>query len=73
MPEYDLHGYNVEEAMRIVQSIIDKIRLDGREDVVKIITGRGVIRSNLIDYFKEHQINFNYELGNDGALVVEIN
>ena len=72
MPVYDLHGYKLDEAMRLVQSIIDKIRLEGREEVVKIITGRGIIRSELISYFKECQIHFAFELGNDGALIVEM-
>lgn len=72
MPEYDLHGYKLDQAMKFVESLIDKIRLEGREEVVKIITGRGVIRSKLIDYFKNYQIHFDFEMGNDGALIVEI-
>ena len=72
MPEYDLHGYKLDEAIKFVQSLIDKTRLDGREEVVKIITGRGVIRSKLIDYFKTYQIHVQFEMGNDGALIVEI-
>ena len=72
MPEYDLHGYKLDEAMKFIESIINKIRLEGREEVVKIITGRGVIRHTLVDYFKKNQIQFDFELGNDGAIVVEI-
>ncbi|MCY4523382.1 MAG: Smr/MutS family protein [Halobacteriovoraceae bacterium] len=72
MPEYDLHGYKLDEAIRFVESIIGKVRLEGKEEVVKIITGRGIIRSALVNYFKKNQIQFDFELGNDGALVVEI-
>lgn len=72
MKEYDLHGFKREEARNFVEDLIGKIRLDEKPDIIKIITGRGVIRKDLIAYFKKHHIDYFFEPGNDGAMIVEI-
>lgn len=72
MKSYDLHGCKLEEAMDFVESVIGKIRMKGREETIQVITGRGVIRGELIKYFRKHQIEFHFEIGNDGALIVHV-
>lgn len=72
MKTYDLHGYKLEEAMQMVESLIGRIRLSGKEDDFKVITGRGVIREALLKYLKENDIDHDFELGNEAVLVIRI-
>ena len=46
--EIDLHGYTLEEAIIAVEREIGLIRLTGIEEDLLVITGRGVIRIELI-------------------------
>ena len=72
MKKIDLHGFLLEDAIDLVESQIGKIRLSGQEDDLLIITGRGVIREQLIKYLKEHEIDHNFEWGNDGAIHIRV-
>ena len=72
MKEYDLHGFKLNEAKDFVENLIGKIRLDKKQEIIKIITGRGIIRKELIEYFNNHDIDYFYEPGNDGAMIVDI-
>lgn len=69
---FDLHGYNLEDAIKLVEREIGRIRLSGQEIDLHIITGRGVIRKELIAYLKDHDIDHDYELGNDGAIMIRV-
>ena len=68
--EIDLHGYTLEDAIDFVEREIGKIRLSGEEKDLLVITGRGVIRIELIKYLSSHNINHRFQLGNDGAILI---
>lgn len=68
----DLHGYKLEDAIIFVEREIGKIRLSGIESDLHVITGRGVIRVELIKYLEDHDIDHNFELGNDGAIIIRV-
>jgi len=68
----DLHGYNLENAIMMIEREIGKIRLSGEENDILAITGRGIIRGELINYLKSHHINHHFQLGNDGAIVIHV-
>ena len=69
---YDLHGYKLEDAIVFVENIIGEIRLSGNENIIKIITGRGVIRIELKKYLDAQGIDNRYELGNDAVFVITV-
>ena len=68
----DLHGYLLEDALIFVEREIGKIRLSGMESDLHVITGRGVIRIELLKYLKQHDIDHSFELGNDGAIIIRV-
>ena len=68
----DLHGYLVEDAIEEVENIIGKIRLEGREEVIKVITGHGKIQKQLMFYLLEHDIEHIFEPGNMGAYIITV-
>jgi dsDNA-specific endonuclease/ATPase MutS2 len=72
MKKIDLHGYQLEEALIIVEKEIGKIRIKGIEDDLLVITGRGVIRIKLIEYLENNEIDHNFEWGNDGAIHIRV-
>ena len=72
MKEYDLHGFKLDEAKDFVENLIGKIRLDKKQEIIKIITGRGIIRKELIEYFNKHGIDYFFEPGNDGAMIIDV-
>ena len=70
--EIDLHGFTLEEALILVEREIGRIRLRGVEEDLHIITGRGVIRIELLKYLKNNDIDHNFEPGNDGAIIIRV-
>lgn len=72
MKTIDLHGFTLEDALILVEREIGKIRLRGVEDDLLVITGRGVIRIELMKYLKNNNIDHNYEWGNDGAIHIRV-
>ena len=72
MKEIDLHGYTLEDALILVEKEIGSIRLAGIESDLLIITGRGVIRGELIKYLKANDIDHNFKWGNDGAIFIRV-
>lgn len=72
MQTYDLHGYKLEEALTYVEKVIGQIRLQGLEEDIKIITGRGIIRKELINYFEQNQIEFYLDWGNDAIIIASV-
>ena len=72
MKTIDLHGFTLEEALLLVEREIGKIRLRGVEDDLLVITGRGVIRIELMKYLMNNNIDHNYEWGNDGAIHIRV-
>ena len=72
MQTIDLHGYLVEDAIEEVENIIGKIRLDGREEVIKVITGHGKIQKQLMFYLLDHGIEHIFEPRNMGAFIITV-
>ncbi len=73
MDTFDLHGLKLEEAITLVEQVIGRIRMGGcQEEMVRIVTGHGIIKRILIEYLENHQIDFATELGNDGALILSV-
>ena len=70
--EIDLHGFTLEKALILVEREIGRIRLRGVEEDLHIITGRGVIRIELLKYLKNNDIDHNFEPGNDGAIIIRV-
>lgn len=68
----DLHGYLVEDAIEFIENEIGKIRLSGREDVIKVITGHGKIQKELMFYLLDHGIEHMFEPGNQGAYIITV-
>jgi dsDNA-specific endonuclease/ATPase MutS2 len=68
----DLHGYLVEDAIEEVENLIGKIRLGGREDYIKVITGHGRIQKQLMFYLLDHGIEHMFEPGNKGAMIINV-
>tara|TARA_B100000886_G_C20397140_1_gene480874 strand:- start:1234 stop:1458 length:225 start_codon:yes stop_codon:yes gene_type:complete len=68
----DLHGYKLKDAIDLVEREIGRIRMRGNEEDLHIITGRGIIRIELMNYLKIHHIDHDYELGNDGAIIIRV-
>ena len=72
MKKIDLHGHKLEDAIILIEAEIGKIRLSGKENDLLVITGRGIIRKVLIQYLKDHEIDHNFEWGNDGAIHIRV-
>lgn len=68
----DLHGYLVEDAIEEIERAIGKIRLEGREEVIKVITGHGKIQKQLMFYLLDHGIEHIFEPGNMGAMIITV-
>tara|TARA_X000000950_G_C13598397_1_gene530324 strand:- start:142 stop:363 length:222 start_codon:yes stop_codon:yes gene_type:complete len=72
MKKIDLHGYTLDDALELVEREIGSIRLTGEEADLLVITGRGVIRGELIKYLKLNDIDHNFKWGNDGAIFIRV-
>lgn len=72
MKTYDLHGYKVMEARHLIESVIGKIRLEGREEQLNIITGRGAIREEINNLLDQLQIDHRYEFSNDAIIIATV-
>lgn len=68
----DLHGYLVEDAINYIEEVIGKIRLEGRDEVIKVITGHGKIQRELMFYLLENEIEHMFEIGNKGAMLITV-
>ena len=72
MPTYDLHGYTLEDAIKLVDKVIGNLRMQQKEEDVKFITGKGVIRWPLMDYLRDLGVEPRFELGNEGVIIVTV-
>lgn len=72
MQTIDLHGYLVDDAIELIENEIGKIRLAGREDCIKVITGHGKIQKQLMFYLLDHGIEHMFEPGNKGAMIITV-
>ena len=68
----DLHGYKLDDAIVLIEREIGIIRMRGIESDLHVITGRGIIRVELLNYLKKHDIDHSFELGNDGAIIIRV-
>jgi len=67
---YDLHGYKLEDAIDFIENLIGTIRLAGNEEIIKVITGRGIIRTRLKKYLEAIGVDHRFEHGNDGVIII---
>ncbi|MBT6326117.1 MAG: Smr/MutS family protein [Bdellovibrionales bacterium] len=72
MKTYDLHGFTLEEALKLMDKVVGECRLEGGEHILCIITGRGIIRTKITKYFETNKIDYRFELGNDGAYIITV-
>jgi len=68
----DFHGWTVDDTMREIDRVIGDVRMNGRSEIAEFITGRGVIKEQLMYHIREYHLNPEPKLGNDGAIVVLI-
>lgn len=72
MPTQDFHGKSVEEAINIVEKIIDDARSCRATYNCIFITGNGVIKKRLIELLKGYGFHVFEQIGNSGVLRVEV-
>jgi len=71
--EVDFHYYYVEDAVSVVEGIISQARLSQRPLYYRFITGRGKIRSTLVELLKDvYELDPVIPLSNSGVIEVYI-
>ncbi len=71
--ELDFHHYCVEDAVRVVESIINYSRLNDERLECVFITGRGKIQNELIKLLKEtYDLKPVIPMTNGGVVLVEV-
>jgi hypothetical protein len=69
----DFHYVKVEDAIRIMESVINDARLNKKQTACYFITGRGKIQSALMDILKnEYDLEPRISLTNTGVVLVDI-
>ena len=69
--KFDCHGYSCEEAMNVIDKHIDNFAAYGVQDeVYTVITGRGKIRDALTLYLQDQNIDWIYQPGNTGTILI---
>jgi len=69
--KFDFHGYTCESAIDTLDKHIDNYIAYGIQDkVCTVITGRGKIRNQVIQYLDDSRIGWSYKMGNDGVILV---
>jgi dsDNA-specific endonuclease/ATPase MutS2 len=71
--EIDFHFYNLEDAIRVVESIINEARMEQKKIDCIFITGKGKIRSSLLSFLREeYDLNPIVPIINQGMILVDI-
>jgi hypothetical protein len=71
--EIDFHYVSVEDAIRIVESVINEARLESKQISCSFITGRGKIQKTLMDMLKNgYELEPRISIMNTGVLTVDI-
>jgi hypothetical protein len=68
----DYHNFLVGEALRDAERVIGEVRMDGKAEEARFITGYGMIRQQLFELLQTHGLEPTYELGNQGVILVDI-
>ena len=68
----DYHGYYTDDALTDAESIIDRVRMEGKQEEAEFVTGFGVIRQELFDLLKKYSLEPTYKLNNPGTIIVAI-
>ena len=72
MTSYDFHGckpYFVEQS---IHSLVAAVRIANARTFVEIVTGRGSHRDLVMDLLKQYGLSPEYQLGNDGVIIVTV-
>ena len=72
MLEVDFHHYRVADALERVHQIISEARMSGGRTEVRLITGHGSIKVEIIQLLTKYDIEHNIKLGNSGTIVAVI-
>ena len=72
MYKIDYHGWKTEAALQDIESVIGAIRLSGRSQQAELITGHGIIQTEVIKLLESHSLEPSIQLGNTGVVVVVI-
>ena len=68
MIKRDYHLWKLEDAIRDVEHLIDRARMN-KPIEVELITGNGVIKSQLFHLFVEYGLEAKEKLGNPGVII----
>ncbi len=71
--EIDFHYYTLEEALRVVEGIINQARLNNEAVYCSFITGRGKIQKELFKLLAQvYELNPLIPFYNQGLILVEL-
>jgi dsDNA-specific endonuclease/ATPase MutS2 len=69
----DFHYLRVEDALRVVESLINEARLERKMISCNLITGRGLIQTALMEMLKnEYELEPRIPFTNTGMIIVDI-
>lgn len=68
----DYHNFLVGEALRDAERVIGEVRMAGKAEEARFITGYGMIRGQLFELLQTYGLEPTYELGNQGVILVDI-
>jgi DNA-nicking Smr family endonuclease len=71
MKELDFHGYKVEEAIHVLNSLIIRHQ-ESPEIQYRLIVGHGQIKREFLKMIKNYNLEGDVELGNTGAIIVNL-
>lgn len=71
--QYDLHGFTVPEAERLIDSTVAEIRQNNTPQEVEFITGSGIIKDAVKRILTlDYRLNPRGKLSNSGIVIVYI-
>ena len=71
--EIDFHGYSVEDALSVVESIINEIRMNKDAETCYFITGHGRIRSAIYELLSTvYELDPVIPMANSGVVTVYV-
>lgn len=69
--KYDFHGWRLEEALKEVDTIVSRVRMNQHPPQVEIITGHGVIKAQMREAFEKYGCEI-FSPMSSGSFVVNI-
>ncbi len=71
--EIDFHGYSVDDALRVVEGVINEIRMSNNAETCYFITGHGRIRSAIYELLSTvYELDPVIPLANSGMVTVHV-